>query len=152
MDDLPQRFVIRESSHRIHNPFTSEKLAALGRALHLSPGTSALGLACGSGEMLCTWARDHGLTGTGIDVSTAWEAATGWIIEPSYARRQLALLRSGQVGTTSDNDGLCAQGSAAETIGQARPPGRATSSPSADEFPAPGVSSSPMTGGHDVQG
>ena len=29
MDDLPQRFVIRESSHRIHNPFTSEKLAAL---------------------------------------------------------------------------------------------------------------------------
>jgi Ser/Thr protein kinase RdoA (MazF antagonist) len=25
---------------------------------------------------------------------TAWEAANGWIIEPSYARRQLALLRS----------------------------------------------------------
>ena len=57
MDDLPQRFVIRESSHRIHNPFTSEKLATLGRALHLSPGTSMLDLACGSGEMLCTWAR-----------------------------------------------------------------------------------------------
>ena len=30
MDDLPQRFVIRESSHRSHNPFTSEKLATLG--------------------------------------------------------------------------------------------------------------------------
>ena len=42
MDDLPQRFVIRESSHRIHNPFTSEKLATLGRALYLSPGTSVL--------------------------------------------------------------------------------------------------------------
>lgn len=28
--------------------------------------------------------------------ATAWEAANGWIIEPSYARRQLALLRSGQ--------------------------------------------------------
>jgi ubiquinone/menaquinone biosynthesis C-methylase UbiE len=54
MDDLPQRFVIRESSHRIHNPFTSEKLATLGRALYLSPGTSVLDLACGSGEMLCT--------------------------------------------------------------------------------------------------
>jgi ubiquinone/menaquinone biosynthesis C-methylase UbiE len=57
MDDLPPRFVIRESSHRIHNPFTSEKLATLGRALYLSPGTSMLDLACGSGEMLCTWAR-----------------------------------------------------------------------------------------------
>ena len=42
MDDLPRSFVIRESSHRIHNPFTSEKLATLGRALRLSPGTSML--------------------------------------------------------------------------------------------------------------
>ena len=50
MDDLPQSFVIRESSHRIHNPFTSEKLATLGRALYLSLGTSVLDLACGSGR------------------------------------------------------------------------------------------------------
>ena len=28
--------------------------------------------------------------------ATAWEAASGWIIEPSYARAQLARLRSGQ--------------------------------------------------------
>src|SRR6185437_2164095 len=75
MDDLPQRFVIRESSHRIHNPLTSEKLATLGRALYLSPGTSVLDLACGSGEMLCTWARDHRLTGTGVDISTAFIGA-----------------------------------------------------------------------------
>jgi Ser/Thr protein kinase RdoA (MazF antagonist) len=27
--------------------------------------------------------------------ATAWEAANGWIVEPSYARRQLALLRTG---------------------------------------------------------
>jgi Ser/Thr protein kinase RdoA (MazF antagonist) len=27
--------------------------------------------------------------------ATAWEAANGWQVEPSYARRQLALLRSG---------------------------------------------------------
>lgn len=27
---------------------------------------------------------------------TAWEAANGWSIEPSYARRQLALLRAGE--------------------------------------------------------
>ena len=27
-------------------------------------------LACGSGELLCRWARDHGVTGTGVDIST----------------------------------------------------------------------------------
>ena len=75
MDDLPRSFVIRESGHRIHNPFTEEKLAVLGQALRLSPGTGMLDLACGSGEMLCTWARDHRLTGTGVDVSSAFISA-----------------------------------------------------------------------------
>ena len=88
VDDLPQRFVIRESSHRIHNAFTSEKLATLGRALYLSPGTSVLDLACGSGEMLCTWARDHRLTGTGVDISTAFiGAARARAIELDVADR-----------------------------------------------------------------
>ncbi len=70
--DLPRIFTIRESSHRIHNPFTADKLAALGQALHLRPGASVLDLASGSGEMLCTWARDHGVTGTGVDISTVF--------------------------------------------------------------------------------
>lgn len=70
--DLPRIFTIRESSHRIHNPLTVAKLAALGEALHLSPGTRVLDLARGSGEMLCTWARDHGITGTGVDISTVF--------------------------------------------------------------------------------
>jgi len=88
MDDLPRGFVIRESSHRIHNPFTSEKLATLGRALYLSPGTSVLDLACGSGEMLCTWARDYRLTGTGVDISTAFiGAARARAIELDVADR-----------------------------------------------------------------
>jgi Ser/Thr protein kinase RdoA (MazF antagonist) len=30
------------------------------------------------------------------EAATAWEAANGWIIEPSYAQRQLDLLRSGK--------------------------------------------------------
>lgn len=68
--DLPRIFTIRESSHRIHNPFTPGKLATLGQALHLEPGTRILDLASGSGEMLCTWARDHRITGTGVDIST----------------------------------------------------------------------------------
>lgn len=72
--DLPRSFTIRESGHRIHNPLTSRKLAVLGEALNPAPGTRMLDLACGSGELLCTWARDHGITGTGVDISTAFLA------------------------------------------------------------------------------
>jgi SAM-dependent methyltransferase len=67
--DIPRIFNITESAHRIHNPFTPEKLATLGAALRLKPGERMLDLGSGSGEMLCTWARDHGITGTGIDMS-----------------------------------------------------------------------------------
>ncbi|WP_151769810.1 SAM-dependent methyltransferase [Streptomyces abyssomicinicus] len=70
--DLPRIFTVREGGHRIHNPFTHAKLAALGEALRLTPGTRVLDLASGSGEMLCTWARDHGVTGTGVDISTVF--------------------------------------------------------------------------------
>ncbi|MDT0343562.1 SAM-dependent methyltransferase [Streptomyces litchfieldiae] len=70
--DLARSFTIRESSHRIHNPFTLDQLAVLGRALRLAPGTRALDLASGSGEMLCTWASAHGITGTGVDISTVF--------------------------------------------------------------------------------
>jgi SAM-dependent methyltransferase len=73
--DLPRSFTIRESTHRIHNPFDSDKLATLGRALNPSPGTRMLDLACGSGEMLCTWARDHHVAGTGVDISTVFVTA-----------------------------------------------------------------------------
>ncbi len=67
--DIPRIFNITESAHRIHNPFTSEKFATLGSALRLEAGIRVLDLGSGSGEMLCTWARDHGVTGTGIDMS-----------------------------------------------------------------------------------
>ena len=67
--DIPRIFNITESAHRIHNPLTPEKLAALGSALRLEAGTRALDLGSGSGEMLCTWARDFGITGVGIDMS-----------------------------------------------------------------------------------
>ena len=63
------------SGRRTDNPFTSEKLATLGRAVAPSPGTRVLDLACGKGEMLCTWARDHGVTGTGVDISTVFLGA-----------------------------------------------------------------------------
>lgn len=67
--DIPRIFTITESAHRIHNPITPDKLATLGAALRLEAGARVLDLGSGSGEMLCTWARDHGITGTGIDMS-----------------------------------------------------------------------------------
>jgi len=73
--DLPRHYTIRESGHRIHNPFTSEKLATLGQAIGPAAGTAVLDLACGSGELLCTWARDHQVTGTGVDISTVFLAS-----------------------------------------------------------------------------
>jgi SAM-dependent methyltransferase len=62
-------FSIRESRHRIHNPLTERQLADFGAALDFSPGTRLLDLACGSGELLASWARDHGITGVGVDLN-----------------------------------------------------------------------------------
>jgi len=67
--DIPRIFNITESAHRIHNPITPDKLATLGAALRLERGARVLDLGSGSGEMLCTWARDHGIVGVGIDMS-----------------------------------------------------------------------------------
>ena len=35
----------------------------------MKKGARILDLGSGSGEMLCTWARDHGITGIGVDMS-----------------------------------------------------------------------------------
>lgn len=67
--DIPRIFNITERAHRIHNPISPEKLATLGAALRLESGARVLDLGSGSGEMLCTWARDHGIMGIGIDMS-----------------------------------------------------------------------------------
>lgn len=74
MQDLPRHFTIRESSHRIINPLSAEKLRQLGEALQLRGGETFLDLASGKGEMLCTWARDHKIRGVGVDVSSVFTA------------------------------------------------------------------------------
>ena len=73
--ELPRSFVIREGDLRILNPLSPTKLATLGHAIKLRPGDHLLDLCCGKGEMLCTWSRDHGITGTGVDISTDFLAA-----------------------------------------------------------------------------
>lgn len=67
--DIPRIFTISESEHRIHNPFTPEKYSTLGRVLRMKAGTKILDLGSGSGEMLCTWALEHAITGVGVDIS-----------------------------------------------------------------------------------
>ena len=108
MEDIPEIFTIRESNHRIHNPFTPAKLADLGRALRLKPGTTALDLGSGSGEMLCTWARDHGLTGTGVDLSRLFtDQARARAVELGVAH-QVQFIHADARGYVSDPVDLAA--------------------------------------------
>ncbi len=100
--DIPRIFNISESAHRIHNPFTPEKFAVLGAALRMKPGTSVLDLGSGSGEMLCTWARDHGITGTGVDMSQLFtEQAQRRAVELGVAQ-QLRFVHGDAAGYVSD--------------------------------------------------
>src|SRR5512147_985217 len=100
--DIPRIFNITESAHRIHNPITSEKLATLGAALRLKSGDRALDLGSGSGEMLCTWARDHGIVGTGIDMSQLFtEQAKRRAVELGVADR-VTFIHGDAAGYVSD--------------------------------------------------
>jgi len=66
---------IAEANHRILNPFTDEKLMALGGVCRLEPGQRVLDLACGKGELLCRWAQEFGVHGVGVDISSVFLAA-----------------------------------------------------------------------------
>jgi SAM-dependent methyltransferase len=100
--DIPRIFNITESAHRIHNPIAPEKLATLGAALRLESGARVLDLGSGSGEMLCTWARDHGITGTGIDKSQLFtEHAKRRAVELGVAG-QVTFIHGDAAGYVSD--------------------------------------------------
>ena len=59
---------ISESSHRIMNPLSVDKLLLLGDICRVGKLTRLLDLACGKGELLCLFARDLGASGVGIDM------------------------------------------------------------------------------------
>ncbi|HCF94935.1 MAG TPA: SAM-dependent methyltransferase [Verrucomicrobia bacterium] len=100
--DIPRIFNITESAHRIHNPLTSEKLATLGVALRLEPGDRVLDLASGSGEMLCTWARDHCVIGTGIDMSQLFTEQARLRAEELGVADQVKFIHGDAAGYVSD--------------------------------------------------
>ncbi|HOU29617.1 MAG TPA: class I SAM-dependent methyltransferase [Thermoleophilia bacterium] len=100
--DIPRIFTITESAHRIHNPFTPEKLATLGDALRLQRGARVLDLGSGSGEMLCTWARDHGIVGTGIDMSPLFTEQARLRAEELGVADQVTFIHGDAAGYVSD--------------------------------------------------
>lgn len=66
---------ISESNHRILNPLSEAKLDELGAICRLTAGQRHLDLACGKGEMLCRYSRDHGTVGVGVDIYPPFLAA-----------------------------------------------------------------------------
>lgn len=100
--DIPRIFNITESAHRIHDPFTPEKLATLGAALRLEKGTRVLDLGSGSGEMLCTWARDYGVIGTGIDMSRLFTEQAKLRAEELGVTDQVTFIHGDAAGYVSD--------------------------------------------------
>jgi SAM-dependent methyltransferase len=100
--DVPRIFNIMESTHRIHNPFTPEKLATLGAALRLETGARVLDLGSGSGEMLCTWARDYGVIGTGIDMSQLFTEQAKLRAEELGVADQVKFIHGDATGYVSD--------------------------------------------------
>lgn len=71
--DIPRIFTISESEHRIHNPFTEEKYATLGRVLRMKPETEFWTSAAARARCSAP-GPDHGITGTGIDMSSLFTA------------------------------------------------------------------------------
>lgn len=100
--DIPRIFNITESAHRIHNPITPEKLSILGEALRLEQGSRVLDLGSGSGEMLCTWARDHGIVGTGIDMSALFTAQAKHRAEELGVTDRVKFIHDDAAGYISD--------------------------------------------------
>ncbi|MDD2610273.1 MAG: class I SAM-dependent methyltransferase [Giesbergeria sp.] len=100
--DIPKIFNIMESAHRIHNPLTPEKLATLGAALRLKPGDRILDLGSGSGEMLCTWARDYGIVGTGIDMSQLFSDQAKCRAEELGVAERIEFIHGDAAGCISD--------------------------------------------------
>jgi SAM-dependent methyltransferase len=66
---------IAEARHRILDPIDASKLRLVGQICELTPDSSVIDLCCGKAEMLAQWYEDHGISGTGVDLSGVFVAA-----------------------------------------------------------------------------
>ncbi len=85
--DIPRIFTVSESEHRIHNPFTPEKYATLGRVLRMKPRHTHSRSRQRLGRDALYWARDYGITGTGIDMSPLFTAQATLRAEELWRQR-----------------------------------------------------------------
>ena len=101
--DIPRIFNISESAHRIHNPITPEKLSTLGGMASGIGGPSARPRQRFGGDA-GTWAHDHGVLGTGIDMSELFaEQAKLRAVELGVAD-QVEFIHGDAAGYVSDEE------------------------------------------------
>lgn len=63
---------IAHSTHRLCSPISDEKFWRLAEVLELSEDSRVLDIACGKGEMLIRLAEGYGVSGVGVDFSSAF--------------------------------------------------------------------------------
>jgi len=97
----PRIFNITESAHRIHNRSHPKSSPLSARRCVWNRGR-VLDLGSGSGEMLCTWARDHGVIGTGIDMSQLFTEQARLRAEELGVAHQVRFIHGDAAGYVSD--------------------------------------------------
>jgi SAM-dependent methyltransferase len=79
---------IAESTHRILNALSAEKLLLVGSVAGLDEHQRVLDLCCGKGEALARWAAEYGCGGHGVDASTVFlDAARARVRELGVGER-----------------------------------------------------------------
>jgi len=141
--DIPRIFNITESAHRIHNPFTPESSPLSARRCVWKRDPSARPRQR-SGEMLCTWARDYGVIGTGIDMSQLFTEQAKLRAEKLGVADQVKFIHGDAAGFVSDE-----KAGVAACLGATWIAGESSAHRASGAEPPPGgiISSASPTGG-----
>jgi cyclopropane fatty-acyl-phospholipid synthase-like methyltransferase len=75
--------ILRETEQYspVTNMLSASRLLAIGNYLELKPGQSVIDCGCGSGEVLCLWAKYFGTSGLGVDTDAPAIASAGELAE-----------------------------------------------------------------------
>ena len=100
--DIPRIFNIAESAHRIHNPFTPEKLATLAQRCVWKRGPECSTSAAVRGRCCALGARDYGVIGTGIDMSQLFTEQAKLLRQELGVADQVKFIHGDAAGYVSD--------------------------------------------------
>ena len=67
--DLLEIVMETEQYSPVTNMLSASRLLAIGNYLELKAGQAVIDCGCGSGEVLCLWAKYFGISGVGVDAS-----------------------------------------------------------------------------------